>query len=120
MAGECGAPGGPIRPQGKLKREDKSPSETKKNKKMPHETISTLLRPLEHITTKQRGIDSRSNDRDRHSNSIITTFTIKRALNILYLHFRPGLGLFCAHTRADVPHYGTKNDQNRKQPCKRR
>lgn len=58
----------------------------------PWNNFYTSASPQAHHN-EQRGIDSWSNDRDRHSNSIITTFTIKSALNILYLHFRPGLGL---------------------------
>lgn len=50
-----GACRGLIRLQGELKRENKSPSKTKKHK-MPHETISTLLRPLEHIITNSEAL----------------------------------------------------------------
>lgn len=39
------------------------------------------------------GSNSWSNDRDRHSNSIITTFTIRSTQNTLYLYFRPRLAL---------------------------
>lgn len=69
----------------------------------PDETISTLLRcPLQRraMSGSEPAVDSRSNKRDRHSNSIITTFTIAAALNILYRHLGPGLGLSSAHTRS--------------------
>lgn len=58
----------------------------------PWNNFYTAASPPAH-GDEQRGIDSWSNERDRHSNSIITTLTIESALNILYLHFGPGLGL---------------------------
>jgi len=91
--GGFGARRGLIRLQGELKREDKSPSKIKKHTKCPMKQFLHFCIPSSGIIGEQRGIDSRSNEHDRHSNSIITTITIKISLNELYLHFRPGLGL---------------------------
>lgn len=105
---EFGACRGLIRLQGKLRRKDKSLM-----KEFLHSCVPSGM-------SWAKGTDSPSNHRDRHSNAIITTFTICGALNILYLYSRPGLGLslhtfvvMCCITEQ------TKLLGSQKQPCQR-
>lgn len=92
MEGGGGCLQGSHQATGWAQERKQEPLKDQETQNAPWNNFYTSASPRAHHN-EQRGIDSWSNDRDRHSNSIITTFTIKSTLNILYLHFRPGLGL---------------------------